>query len=79
MTRKAETNTVEETTLDCDPGEPRPAFITEDLIDGTVMHAVKHEDNDVSIYIDFAGDDHRQVVMTPEQAKEFFTLALTLC
>lgn len=77
--KKAEYNAVEETTLDCDLGDARPAFATEDSIDGTLMHAVQHEDGDVSIYIDFEGDETRQVVMSPEQAKEFFTLALTLC
>lgn len=77
--KKAETNAVEKTTLNCDIGGPRPAFSTKDSIDGLVMHAVRHEDDDVSIYIDFEGDDTRQIVMTPEQAKEFFTLALTLC
>lgn len=79
MTRKAETNAVEQATLDSGEGEPLPGFVTKDGIDGTLLHVVKHDDSDVSIYIDFAGEKHRQVVMSPEQAKEFFTRALSLC
>jgi hypothetical protein len=80
MRIKAETLAVEPTTLACDLGEdPRPAFCTVDSLDSTKLHVVQHIDEDVSIYIDFEGEEHAQVVMTREQAKEFFTLALTLC
>ena len=80
MRKKAETNAVEPTAIACDSGEdPRPAFLTEDSLDSTRLHVVQHVDEDVSIYIDFEGDGHSQVVMSREQAKEFFTLALTLC
>lgn len=80
MRIKAETIAVEPTTLACDCGEdPRPAFGTEDSLDSTRLHVVQHADEDVSIYIDFEGRGHAQVVMSREQAKEFFTLALTLC
>lgn len=79
--KKAETNAVEETQLSCDSGEePCAAFRTEDSLDETSLHVVRHTDGDISIYVNWDDENSlQQVVMSPEQAKEFFTLALTLC
>lgn len=75
MTIKADTNAVEEAAI---PGTVR-ALVTSDGIDGALLHAAQHEDGDVSIFIGFDTADEQEIVMSREQAKEFFTLAMTLC
>lgn len=56
----------------------RPAVKTEDAIDQTKLVAVLHEDSDVSLFIG-EGAGASEVVLSNEQAREFFTQALKFC
>lgn len=70
---------VDKTTVSCELGAPCPAFSTPDSYDGTLLHVVQHPDTTVSVFINLYSDGTQEAVMSRQQAKEFFTLALTLC